>query len=171
MSFRLLLTLALLSFSHLTYANDANTFQSESYGKYGVGIFGSGRNSFAETKTISFGHQSPLGQYFIKQLELGGWTDTRGSEGRRGNVYLSGSIGLNVDAGYVFAQSLWGVAALPLTDSYLGGHLEFKEDATIGAKDLQGKRIGLNYTHISSAGIFMPNHGRDLLCLRLSLPF
>lgn len=54
-----------------------------------------------------------------------------------------------------------GIGFISDTDVYLGGHLEFNHNLYIGIKDKHDKSIGLSYRHISNAGLFMPNVGRD----------
>lgn len=144
---------------------------SDLYGRYGLGVFNSAKDSFSEVKTIGFGVQKELLlPVFIQQYEAGFWTDTRRDIGRGGAGYVSGSVGLHIDADHQFAQALWGIALLSGTDSMLGGIPQFKQDLVLGLKDGFGCSIGLVYTHMSSAGVFLPNIGRDFLTLRLSIP-
>lgn len=156
----------LLIICALTSNSYADTFV-----KYGLGIFNSALDEPIEVKTLSVGRQMHINEYLIWQYEVGGWIDNRSDMGRDGSAFADLAIGLNVDAGPFYAQTLTGVAGLSNIDSYLGGHAQFNHDVAVGFKAKSGASLGLNYKHISSAGIFEPNYGRDFLTIRLGLPF
>lgn len=149
----------------------ADDTQSGAYFKYGLGIFNSAKNSKAEVKMVSVGHQSPIFGYMIKQWEVGGWMDSRSDLGRKSSGFANGSIGVNIDIGNFYAQSLWGAGVVTTRDSMLGGNFQFNQDLGLGLKDSRGVGIGLNYKHISSAGIFKPNEGRDFFAIKLTIPW
>ena len=153
----------------LALAQDKD-LETQSFFKYGVGVFNSAENSSVEVKTLSFGRQQPLGSIFIWQYEGGFWSDARTDVGRSGSGFVNASAGLNVNFGYMYTQSLWGVAYMTSPDSFLGSHEQFNQDFSAGVKDGRGVSIGLNYKHMSSAGIFMPNQGRDFMSVRLGFP-
>ena len=140
--------------------------------KYGLGIAGSAKDSPSEVKVFSLTLQRPLiGNHLIDQYELGFFSDSRQDLGRQHSAFGFYSVGLNVDVGYFYAQSLWGVGAITTPDAYLGGNFQFTQDLSAGIKDSSGYSIGLDYKHISSAGLELPNKGRDFMMIRLSLPF
>lgn len=141
------------------------------YFKYGLGVFHSAEPRFTTVKTLALGVQFPLGPHLVQQIEAGAWTDTSGVDGRRGTLYGGWSAGIDVNAGYLNLQSLWGVAGITHTDSMLGGHFQFHQDLFLGLKDKQGRYIGANYSHFSSAGLSSPNLGRDLLSLKIGVMF
>jgi hypothetical protein len=149
----------------------ADDFQEQSYVKYGVGVFSSALDSSVEVKTISAGHHWALGDLFITQVELGGWTDSRCDLKRSGSFFTDAAFGVSVNAGYFYAQTLFGGAFLSATDSYLGSHLQFNEDMGIGIKDARGVGVGVSYKHMSSAGIFKPNTGRDFGTIQVTIPW
>ena len=137
--------------------------------KYGVGFGSSAKERAVEVKTASIGKQRQF-FIFIDQWEVGGWFEQSNDPSRKSSGFIDYSVGLNVDAGYLYVQSLWGVAAITTKDSYLGGNFQFNQDFSLGVKDARGVAIGLNYKHMSSAGIFTPNVGRDFISIRLGVP-
>lgn len=143
----------------------------QSFFKYGVGIANSATESRAEVKILTIGRTMPLGSLLAHQWEVGGWVDNSSDQTRKGSGFGSYAFGVNVNAGYLYAQSLWGVCAITTRDSYLGGNLQFNQDLSVGLRDSRGVMVGANYKHISSAGIFMPNQGRDFLLIRLAIPW
>jgi len=165
-----LITTLLLLFSTLTFAEE-NNGDTNAYFKYGLGVFNSAKNSKVEVKMVSFGHQDPFFGYMIRQWEVGGWMDSRSDLGRKSSGFANGSIGVNIDVSRFYAQSLWGLGVVTTKDSMLGGNFQFNQDLGIGLKDARGMAIGLNYKHISSAGIFKPNQGRDFMSIKLSIPW
>lgn len=137
--------------------------------KYGVGVFNSAKDSPAETKSLFLGVQH-YHSYFIHQAEFGGWVDTRADLDRKNSFYGAYSLGLSCNPGYFDIQSLVGVGVLTNTDSYLGGPIQFTETTSISVKDSNLSSWGIAYQHISSAGIYQPNVGRDMLMFRVSFP-
>jgi len=144
---------------------------AESFIKYGIGVAGSAKDSIAESKTIALGYKEKLLGAFAYQLEGGFWTDSRKDLGRTGSAFASSSLGLNIEAGYFYTHAFCGPAVITDKDSMLGGHFQFNNDIGLGVKDKDGYSMGVNYKHISSAGIFTPNQGRDFLTIKLGVPF
>lgn len=144
---------------------------ADSVVKYGANV-SSEHEKLGSTKAIFLSYQDVIFGPFIKQYELGGWFDNTGIQGRRSSALLGASAGIHVNAGYLFAQALIGPCAISNTDSNLGGHFQFNNDIGLGLRDPETKStIGLAYKHISSAGIFLPNKGRDLIMFRVSIPY
>lgn len=56
-------------------------------------------------------------------------------------------------------------------DGYLGGPFQFSEDIGFGYRSEDDIRFGINYKHISSAGIYRPNRGKDLIGIGFAIPF
>ena len=138
--------------------------------KYGVGIFRSADYGFGETKFASLGLQGNVSGPMIWQLEGGGFFDNAGpGSGRGSSAFGNFSMGLEARPGYFFIQSLWGVGGITHPDAMLGGPFEFNQDLIIGVKDFWGVGFALDYKHMSSAGIYNPNVGRDGLLLRASV--
>lgn len=144
---------------------------ADAFVSYGFGLFHSAKNSVVETKNASLGYRGGIFKNLHHKVELGGWTDTRKDLGRNGAGYGFYSLGVYVDADNFYGYSFVGAGGVTRTDSMLGGHFQFSEDVGIGIKDKRGVSIGLNYKHISSAGIYNPNQGRDFLQLSLGVLF
>jgi hypothetical protein len=61
-----------------------------------------------------------------------------------------------------------GPAYLQNPDNVLGGNFQFTNEAGIGLTD-KNVYLGLAWKHLSSAGIEIPNQGRDFIVLQLGL--
>lgn len=132
-----------------------------------LGVFNSGKSSLSETKFANVGYRIDLG-WFKQQVELGGWIDR--VPGRSGSAYGAYQVGWEVDNGLI-ARVMTGPAFITTPDDYLGGRLEFKEDLYLGCKDVEGRTFGVKYNHLSSAGIYAPNIGRDFFGLEIGVRF
>lgn len=145
---------------------------ADTVAKYGIGVARSADGGYSTTKHLSLARQSVAYGIFVQQVELGFWTDAASWEGRRGSAYGDYSVGLETltESG-IYAQALVGPALISTTDAYLGGHLQFNTEATVGVKGENGVSIGLLYKHLSSAGIYTPNVGRDFMLFRVGVPF
>jgi hypothetical protein len=145
--------------------------QADSFFKYGVGVFVPGQQGKAEVKEFSLGVQNPTWMNLTEQYEVGLWADRGTEHGRKSSFFGFYSLGPTVDAGSLYAQGLWGIGAISTTDSMLGGNFQFTQDLGLGLKDATRRAVGLNYKHVSSAGIYSPNKGRDFLTIKLQIPF
>lgn len=138
--------------------------------KYGVGVADSGKDSLSETKYLGVGQQIPLfSDYLFSQWELGAFADNAGN-GRKSSAFGFYGIGVNVNAGSVYAQSVFNVGLISSPDAYLGGPFQFSEDLGVGLQSKSGASMGVHFKHISSAGIERPNNGRDFLLIQLRVP-
>ncbi len=137
--------------------------------KYGLGVFASAERSPTEVKYLSLGEQHPWFGPFITQYEGGIWTDTAGN-GRKGAGLFSMSTGIKVH-NPIYVQWLIGLALISRRDVYLGGNLQVNNELSAGVEDSDRNSIGISYKHLSSAGLFRPNVGRDFLLLRVSIPW
>ena len=142
----------------------------DSFFRYGVGVFDSAQYGRAETKSFSLGYEEQWFGPIIRQMEAGLFAD-EGGNGRKSSGYANYSIGVEANPGYLVMRSLWGVGAISTPDSMLGGWFEFNQDLLVGVKDDKGNMIGLDYKHMSSAGIYDPNKGRDFLLVHVEIPF
>lgn len=138
--------------------------------RYGIGIFNSAEYGTAETKVFTLGYEEELFGPFIKQYEVGVYAD-QGGNGRSSSGFGSVSLGIEVNPGYFVLRSLWGIGAITNPDSMLGGWFQFNQDLLFGVRDNRGNMMGLNYKHISSAGIYIPNAGRDFITIQLEIPW
>lgn len=154
----------------LSLAVSANAF-ADSIVKYGANA-PKDQERIGSTKAIFAAHQATLFGPIIRQYELGGWIDNTSIEGRKSSALLSASLGVNVTAEIFYAQALVGPALISHPDSSLGGPFQFNNDFALGLRDPKTEAtIGFNYKHISSAGLELPNRGRDFLMFRVSIPW
>ena len=63
------------------------------------------------------------------------------------------------------------MALITNTDARLSSVFQFKHTVGVGVRDYRNVEIGVDYSHISNAGLSLPNAGRDLVQLRMSVPF
>jgi hypothetical protein len=139
------------------------------YFGFGLGAFNSARSSLSEVKAIQFGHQQDIMDGIYWQQKIGYWGDGSGDDTRKNSAYVSTGIGLLVDLRPLEIRNGWGLAVISTPDSFLGGHFpQFNGELYIGLRDKKGNGIGLQYEHLSSAGIVTPNRGRDFYFLQVS---
>lgn len=136
--------------------------------KYGMGLLdGSPTGSI---KQFSLRSESRFIGPVHTAAEGGLWVDNLGG-GRRGAVY--GKYQLGVQSGPqvgVYASGYWGIELQSSTDTQLGGYLQFCQDAGIGIRD-ETSFVQATYSHVSSAGIYRVNRGRDFVLLSFGLRF
>lgn len=140
-----------------------------SYIKFGSGAL---TQDIAETRVIEVGYKHRLGFLLDYELGLGYYADRRSDLGRKSSVYSTASLGLDVKTGGVYIEAFGGLALISNPDSLLGGTFpQFTESLNIGLYDNRDVKIGFGYRHISSAGIFSPNMGRDFITINLEIPY
>ncbi len=151
-------------FPRCTLAADKYSF------KYGLGLVDDSLT--AQVKTFSFRQEKELGLFDAHTaLEGGVWTDVGTEAGRKPAVYGKLQLGIRPEAGSTYFKAFWGVAALSSKDSQLGGYFpQFALDTGFGFQG-RGSFVGLNYSHISSAGLVLPNKGRDFFCFESGIFF
>lgn len=142
----------------------------ETYIMYGVGIGHSAEYGATETKVLGMGFRDDLFLGLHYQLEAGYFNDIVGG-GRKSSGWAGLSVGVQVKAYPLTLRSMVGPAYLTTIDSYLGGHYQFNHDFFVGIHDKSGKSIGASYKHLSSAGIYQPNVGRDFVVIQVGLPW
>jgi len=114
-------------------------------------------------RSISVGFQRPLDGYSVR-FELGAWGGGPGQP----SVYGSFLVGMTVSPNEFGAEShvALGPTYISTPDSVLGGHFQINTEFGLGMKDKLFYQ-GVLYKHLSSAGIYQPNIGRDFLMLQL----
>lgn len=152
------IVLLMLIFSTPSYASY--------YGSYGVQVLQKEHSGFADVKLFNIGYQTSLYKIFAQKAELGVWSDVK-FPGRSSSGYGAYSVGLRIEPGSLYLESYWGLCAITHTDTMLGSNFQFKNDTGIGIEDAAGRFIGINYSHISNAGILLPNLGRDFLAIKI----
>jgi hypothetical protein len=136
----------------------------------GVGVFNSGKKSLSETKFVSIGNQEDLWGPFKDRVSLGGWLDNAGG-GRSSSALVAGQLGFEVNSNGLVGSLFSGPALISTPDVLLGGHFQFQDNINLGIQDKSGNYIGVEYKHLSSAGLEMPNIGRDSIGLELRMPW
>jgi hypothetical protein len=160
---------SLLTILTLSLANSSAIAGEVSVG-YGLGVLHSADYGPVSTKVLQGAYRQDLSNGFYWQTRAGFWSDSSPKDtNRKGSGYGSVGIGFLIDLRPIELRSGWGIGGITATDSMLGGHApQFNGDLYIGVRDKNGNGIGLQYEHISSAGIVTPNEGRDFVTLQLS---
>jgi hypothetical protein len=136
---------------------------------YGLGILHDADHSFSQNKYAEVGYREEIWYGIYWQNKLGYWGENSPDTSRKASFWGSSGLGLKVDLSPVEFRSGWGLAAITRPDSQLGGAFpQFNGEFYVGVRDKHDNGIGLQYEHISSAGIWKPNEGRDFITLQLS---
>lgn len=145
------------------------TQADETFASYGIGAFHSAEKSSVEVKVINLGYRPEIYRGFYWQFKVGYWGDGSGDPTRKSSFYGSTGPGLIIDLRPVELRSGWGICGISSPDSYLGGRFpQFNGEIYGGLRDRNDNGIGIKYEHISSAGLIVPNNGRDFFILELS---
>lgn len=136
--------------------------------KYGMGLYEGERTG--NIKIFSFRHERHEFYAIHSAREAGLWVDNIGN-GRSGAAFGKYQVGVKpgADVGF-YGSAMWGVQLQSSTDTQLGGYAQFSQDFGVGFRD-ETSFIALGYGHVSSAGIFTPNRGRDFQYLQLGVRF
>lgn len=141
----------------------------EAFVGFGVGVFNSALYHTGEVKVGQVGYRKDIFNGIYWQAKLGFFGDGSGDPTRNSSLYASTGPGLLIDLKPIEMRAGYGIAAISTPDSYLGGRFpQFQGEFYVGVRDHRGNGMGLQYEHISSAGLVTPNMGRDFLILQLS---
>lgn len=136
----------------------------------GLGEFGSRGASLSQDKFAKLGWQEDLWYTLKQRFNVGGWLDTRG-EGYSSSAFTGYQLGFEVKND-TFEGSVWsGPTLISTPDQALGGYFQFNETLFFGIVDKDEDSIGIAYNHLSSAGLEMPNLGKDFMGLEIKWPF
>jgi hypothetical protein len=150
----------------LTLLLSSTSLADGGYLKYGIGV----NDTPGATKAIFTGYQADITKVFMYQLELGGYRDNNQSQDLIGVV--SASIGVNTESNSgFFLKVFFGPSLISQGDSRLSGNFQFNNDLELGIKGFNDFSIGLDFKHISNAGLVPPNQGRDFLLLKLQFAY
>jgi hypothetical protein len=119
---------------------------------------------------IEFNHTQKESLKWLKYKLEGLVIDDRRKEGADQD-YISFGPGAELLFSKFYASCFVSGGFLTRKDGYLGGPFQFSEDLSVGYKSEDNIRFGINYKHISSAGIYRPNRGKDLVGIGFSIPF
>jgi len=158
----LLLLIPILSFA-------GETAPEEAFLAYGVGVFNDAKYFTGQNKYFEAGYRSFLYNGIYWQYKGGYWGEGSPDQTRKSGFFASSGPGLEIDLQPLEVRSGYGIAMISTPDSQLGGVFpQFQGELYIGLRDSKGDGMGLEYNHISSAGIVTPNAGRDFVVLQLS---
>jgi len=137
--------------------------------KYGMGIIDEAITG--EAKIFSLRQEEHAFAMIYSAKEIGLWSDQGSGAGRKSSAFGAFQLGVKPGASTgIYGKAFWGVTLISSKDALLGGNAQFVSDFGVGIRD-SGSFIGVGYKHISSAGIFLPNKGRDFINLELGVSF
>jgi len=131
--------------------------------------FGVGVGNSSGSRILSVGVQEDLLTVFKVRWITGGWLDR--SNDRSSSGYVFGQMGAEIDSGSVLTSVFIGPGLITEKDDLLGGNIEFLSSLNIGLQDKNRNYLGVGYRHVSNAGLYEPNIGRDFVVLEFMCPF
>lgn len=141
----------------------------EAFMGFGLGVMGDADQHPAQVKLGEFGYRRFMWHGIYWQNKVGYWGEGSDDHTRKGSGYGASGLGLEVKLHPIEIRGGYNLAAITTPDSRLGGRLpQFLGNLGVGFRDWEGDGIGIEYNHISSAGLVMPNHGRDFIVIELS---
>jgi len=129
--------------------------------RFGPGIL-TKAPSISDVKFLTIAKDWEVKENVYWKIEAGGWTDNR--KGAENSFWGGPAVGLVLQPWILDVRVSVGVAVISHTDVHLGGHFQFYEDLFAGIRDGDAA-IGFTFSHLSSAGLFTPNRGRNFLTL------
>ena len=145
--------------------------QDEMFLDVGLGTFSTEGKSLSEVKFAKLGIQEEIWDSFKHRFNVGGWLDQRG-EGKTNAAFASYQLGFDVTNDVLEMGIFSGPGLISSTDTSLGGYFQFNETVYLGIRNPKSdESIGISYNHFSSAGLEMPNQGKDFMCLEIKFPF
>lgn len=120
-------------------------------------------------RAIAIGWEQPFTTGFFVRPEGGAFMDNSG-EGKS-SPWLStlGGVRATSPMGATMHLAV-GPGYLHNPDQKLGGHFQFSLEGGVGMED-KNFAIAMVWKHLSSAGINMPNQGRDFIMAQIRIPF
>lgn len=115
------------------------------------------------SRYFSVGAAKDFNAFLKSRYEIGYWKDPVNSS----SVYGSYQIGLVATNKTLYADFFTGPSLITTPDARLSTPFEFKHDLGIGIVGKEKVRVGINYSHLSNAGIREPNRGRDSIQVKL----
>lgn len=144
--------------------------RADDYIDVSLGLYKNAIPKASNVKLIQLGHRDYIALGLFTQYEAGGWFQLDEGDGRKSSAYGAGQLGIEAN-GFLIARVAIGPALITTPDSYLGGIFQFTTDIFIGIKGDNENTLGFKYKHFSSAGLEMPNEGRDFGGLELTVPW
>jgi hypothetical protein len=119
-------------------------------------------------RTAKVGYAIPVFEGFSVRPEVAGWMT--GRTGHKSGVLFALPLEFRaVSPGGIYASISFGPGVITSPDAWLGGHFQFDTELALGVMAGNGLGCGLAYGHVSSAGIYEVNKGRDWLMIQLVL--
>jgi len=150
-------------FSNIVFANEIIV-------DIGLGAFNTKSDNISQVKIAKIGIQKDIWNNLRQRFNVGGWIDSR-SRDFNNSVLVGYQLGFVVKNDIFEANVFSGPTIISNTDALLGGHFQFNETVFFGIVDKNGNAIGSAWNHFSSAGLEMPNHGRDFMGLEIKFTF
>lgn len=117
---------------------------------------------------VSAGYINDLSSSVDFQFEVGGWSAI--DNNNPSSFYTSYQVGKRTK-GPLNIGAFTGVALLSSPGNAMSSVYQFKHDIGIGYTTKEKMGIGIDYSHLSNAGLIKPNTGLDFVQLRIQFPF
>lgn len=155
----------------LKYALIALLCSTPGYGNSYHLMYGVGANSsrLTDSRFIAIGHEWPAWSLFRVKTEGGIYHDNTQNSGAIG--FISPSIGVATPTYPLYLKVFLGPALITQEDSRLTSILQFNHDIELGLRGETGVSVGINYKHLSNAGLWGANLGRDAFLLKLNFSY
>lgn len=134
--------------------------------KFGPGVTSEGPTG--TTKTFGVRREAYHFYGLYSAMELGGYVDN-GGNGRRGAGVGKAQVGVKpgpVTGLYGFG--FFGPCGITTTDTQLGSNYQFATDVGVGIRDSM-TFMSVGFSHISNAGLKLPNRGKDFLIFSIGV--
>ena len=135
----------------------------------GLGIFNTAGDTLPQVKFMKMGMQEDLWGPLKQRFVGGAWADSSGG-GRMSGGFTGYQFAFEVTNSVLQASIASGPVLISTPDTSLGGVFQLNESIFLGVADKSHDSIGIVYNHFSSAGIEMPNLGKDYLGLEVKFP-
>jgi hypothetical protein len=122
------------------------------------------------SKVFGIRHESDSDFGIYSAQELGGYVDNRG-DGRRSSMLLKYQLGVmpGPQVG-IFGKVFTGPCVITSPDTVLSSWYQWATDFGFGVRD-DLTSLSITYSHISNAGLKLPNQGRDFVVLEMGFAF
>lgn len=132
----------------------------------GLGVLNSKGYSLSQNKFTKIGLENNLWYALKQRINTGLWLDSRSDE-YKSSAFGGYQLGFEVRNDTLIASIWSGPTLISSPDQQLGGMIQFNETIFLGITDKMGETIGIAYNHLSSAGLEIPNQGRDYVGLEI----
>lgn len=120
-------------------------------------------------RALAIGWEHPFITGFFVRPEAGWFMDNSGEGLSSPWASTLGGVRATSPMGATMHLAV-GPAYLHNPDQKLGGHFQFSLEGGVGIED-KNFAIAMVWKHLSSAGINMPNQGRDFIMAQIRIPF